>query len=371
MIKEFSSIYIHIPFCEQKCFFCSFVVCVSKKHRIDEYLKSLSLEMKKYKGQKISTIYIGGGTPSVLNEEEIKELFRIIKNNFFIQKKCEITFEVNPDSMSFKKAKVLKALGVNRISIGAQTFSKKYLEFLGRTHKSSDIKKCMSTMRSAGFININLDFMYGFPGQILQEVRRDLKKMINLKSDHLSLYTLSIEPNSKFYRKGMLLPLESTMEKFYLSTCEVLDQNGFDQYEISNFSQEGKESKHNCVYWQGGDYVGFGIGAHSHLKGRRFWNISKLYEYITKIKDGQSSIEDKEYLKIDDRMIEQLLFGLRMNAGVNLGSLKKRFGKEIPGKKRNLINQFIDDGFLEVRRGFLKATKTGRLILDELSARLI
>ncbi|MDP8265142.1 MAG: radical SAM family heme chaperone HemW [Candidatus Aceula lacicola] len=371
MTKDFSSIYIHIPFCEQKCFFCSFVVCVARNHRINDYLDSLNLEMKNYPKKKIKTLYVGGGTPSLLDSEQLKKFFSIVRKNFLIQKECEITFEVNPDSIDFKKAELLRSLGVNRISVGAQTFSNKYLNFLGRTHCSKDIRNAVFILRKAGFLNINLDFMYGFPGQTAKELTRDLKEITDMKSEHLSLYTLTIDPHSKFYKTKMLLPRNDTMAKFYVLVVEFLEKKGFRQYEISNFALNKKQSKHNCVYWRGGNYVGFGIGAHSHLDGKRYWNISKLYDYIVRMQENKSPIEEKEKLGVQSRLMESLLFGLRMNEGVKIGVLEKEFGRKISFQKKEMIKDFIDDGFFELKRGVLQVTMKGRLVLDELSARLI
>ncbi|MDD3374399.1 MAG: radical SAM family heme chaperone HemW [Candidatus Omnitrophica bacterium] len=371
MIKNFSSIYIHIPFCKQKCFFCSFVISVAKNHRVNQYLDSLNSEMKKHSKKKIKTIYIGGGTPSFLDERQIKKLFYMIKDNFVIDKKCEITFEINPDLIDLKKAKLLRSLGVNRVSLGAQSFSNKYLKFLGRTHCCSDIRKSFFILRKAGFSNINLDFMYGFPGQTTQELAIDLKKMVDLKSEHLSLYTLTIDPHSKFYRTKVILPTGDALARFYVFVVKFLEKKGFCQYEISNFASDKKQSLHNCIYWNGGNYVGFGVGAHSHLDGERYWNVSKLYDYIVLMQKKKSSVEGKEKLSVRLRMMESLLIGLRMNKGVKIGVLEKRFGQKISSEKKKKIECFISDGFFELKGGVLCCTMKGRLVLDEISARLI
>ena len=365
------SLYIHIPFCQKKCFFCSFTVCIAKKHRIDQYIDNLKDESRKYLSKKIRTVYIGGGTPTLLNEPQLKRLFDIIYSSFQIKKNCEITIETNPDTIDQSKAELLHRLGVNRMSVGVQSFNDFYLKFLGRTHNSGDAYRVVSLLRDQGFDNINLDIMHGFPGQTMSDLKKDLQSLIKLKSDHVSMYALTIERNSQFFRKKIFLPNNNLMAKFYSLTSSCLEESGFKQYEISNFAKSKKQSEHNRAYWEGKNYIGLGLGAHSHFNGKRYWNISKLYEYMTLVNQKESIIEFQERLNSRERLMEAILFGLRMNEGVCVSKIEKRVKYKLSLEKREIIKRFVTQGFLIYEKEFLKATDKGRLVLDEISARLI
>jgi oxygen-independent coproporphyrinogen-3 oxidase len=262
-------------------------------------------------------------------------------------------------------------LGVNRISIGAQTFHDGYLKFLGRTHCSVDIRKCFDMLRKAGFSNINVDMMFGFPGQSLGELKEDLKIAAGLNSEHLSFYNLSVDQHSLFHRLKLALPGNHQMALYYRMVIEYLKKEGFYQYEISNFAKPKKESAHNISYWECQNYIGLGMGAHSHQDGQRSWNQGKLYSYLAGIKAKGVALEGREVLGNRRRLIEALLFGLRMNKGVDLLALEKRFGSVVSLKKRKQIAAFVDDGFFERKKGILIATLKGRLVLDELCGYLI
>lgn len=366
-----TGLYIHIPFCQHKCFFCGFVVCVGKIHRIDAYLDSLAAEAKKYSGKKIGTVYLGGGTPTLLSETQLKRLNDIIVKNFKITKGAEYTIETNPDTIDLSKAKLLRRLGINRISVGGQSFNDKYLKFLGRTHTAADIKKCFVLLRKAGFRNINIDLMFGFPRQTLAQIKNDLNAALKLKPDHLSVYNLTIEPTSRFNHAKLSLPTNDRLGKLYVFIIGYLAKRNLHQYEISNFAKPKKESVHNILYWQCHDYIGLGLGAHSHLSGKRFWNVSKLDEYLTHFKSSSSPVEGSENLANEKRLIEALLFGLRMNEGVDLAGLQKRFGCALAPEKKKRIEKFIQNGFLENAGRHLRTTLKGRLVLDELCGYLI
>lgn len=366
-----TGLYIHIPFCQRKCFFCGFVVCVGKERDIDSYLDCLAAEAKKYFGRKINTIYLGGGTPTSLNETQLKRLHEIIVKNFKITKGAEYTIETNPDTIDLSKAKLLRHLGVNRISVGAQSFNDKYLKFLGRTHTPANTKKCFRLLRQVGFKNINLDLMFGFPRQTLAQIKNDLDTALKLKSDHLSVYNLTIEPTSRFNRAKLSLPTNDRLGKLYAFIIDYLAKHGLHQYEVSNFSKPRKESAHNILYWQCHDYIGLGLGAHSHLNGKRFWNASKLDQYLARFKSNSLPVEGSETLTNRERLIEALLFGLRMNEGVNPAGLQKRFGCALAPEKKKRIEEFIQNGFLENAGRRLRTTLKGRLVLDELCKYLV
>ena len=365
------SLYIHIPFCKNKCLFCSFVVSIGKERSIDSYLDALAQEAKAYSGTHLETVYIGGGTPTFINQTQLIRLFAIIKENFRFTFDSELTVEANPENIDFEKAKLLRDLGANRISLGVQSLSDKYLQFLGRPHNSHGAMVAFQNLRKAGFTNINLDLMFSFPSQSVAEIEDDVRRITDLQSEHLSVYTLTIEEGSRFARLNLRLENDVCQANQYARVIELLEAKGFYQYEISNFAKPGYESRHNQIYWQGGNYIGLGLGAHSHIDAERFWNVSNLSTYLSKIKENQSPVEGRERLSPGERMIETLLFGLRMTKGIEIEKIEEEFGWALPRHKRDMINEFIEEGFLIQADTCLKTTLKGRLVLDEICAKLI
>ena len=357
-----SSLYIHIPFCRRKCLFCSFVISVGQERLMDDYAAALVGEMKNYQGRRVHTVYLGGGTPSLLNENQLGMIMEGIRKHYVLEPHAEITIEANPESIHLSKACFLKSLGFNRISLGVQSTNDRYLKFLGRAHHARGARDAYGILREAGFTNINLDFMYAFPGQTQQELEDDLRAIARQKSEHLSLYTLTIEPNSRFYATQMKLDDDEKLAGHYLSIARILEEYGFKQYEVSNFARPGFESAHNINYWQCGSYIGLGVGAHGFLGGRRYWNTAHLQKYLQK-SIGQTAIEGYEDLSVDTQDTEKLLFGLRMNQGLPWDQVRVSKHKD--------IQLLIENGFLVLENGFLKTTQRGRLVLDELSSRLV
>jgi len=357
------SLYVHIPFCLRKCLFCSFVITVGQEHRRDDYIAALLEEMKNYQNLKLKSIYLGGGTPSMLDEQHLEILMKAIKDNFIWSENMEITLEANPESINLAKAKLIRKIGFNRISLGVQSMNDRYLKFLGRGHQGAKAKEVYQMLRDEGFENINLDLMYAFPGQTTQELEEDVCKIASLKSEHLSLYTLTIEPNSRFHATHMKLDDDEKLAEQYLLIGRLLGNFGFQQYEISNFAKPGFQSVHNRNYWLGDPYIGLGMGAHGFTGCRRYWNASHLQNYLEQISSQGQAIEGFEDLTEEQLMMEKVLFGLRMNQGIawNL----------VPKTKQEQIKTWIDEGLLLLEDGFLKTTDRGRLVLDELSVRLI
>lgn len=343
---EPSSLYIHIPFCSRKCLFCSFVISVAQEHRRDEYIKALINEMKKHEGRHIKTIYFGGGTPSRLDENHIELLMNAIKKFFSFQNNIEATIEVNPESIDRAKAAILKSQGFNRVSLGVQSMNGRYLKFLGRCHDATQASDAYHILRETGFTNINLDLMYAFPGQTKEELEEDVRTISFLGSEHLSLYTLTIEPNSRFHAVQMKLDDDEKLAEHYLLIAQILKEHGFKQYEISNFSKPGFESIHNKNYWQGNSYIGLGVGAHGFDGRRRYWNSSNLQDYMRRAGSGQQVIEGFEDLTDDQLSMEKVMFGLRMNEGVPWDL--------VPNLKQKLVLTWVNDGFLLIEKGKLK-----------------
>lgn len=365
------SLYIHIPFCERKCFYCSFVVSVGQKERMNDYCASIILEMQKYKNKRIQSIYLGGGTPSLLNQSNLENLTAAIYKNFLVDEAAEFTMEANPRDLDKQKLQTIRKVGVNRLSIGAQTFHDRHLKYLGRIHDSKDIFDTLNLVRSASFSNVSLDLIFGLPGQTTEEIEDDLQSIIGLKPQHVSLYSLTIEKNSRFFVKDVELHDSQLQAEHYQLVVNAMNASGLKQYEVSNFAQSGYESKHNSNYWLDGEYIGLGIGAHSYVGGRRFWNISKLHDYIAKAKLGESVEEGSQMLAVNERMMDALLFGLRMNRGVNLADIERKYGQSFDTEVRRKLHEFHQGGWIILDDHHCRASDSGRAVLDELAARLI
>jgi len=366
-----TSLYIHIPFCDRKCFYCSFVISVGQTHRVDRYLDCLEREARQYHGMEIQSIYIGGGTPSTLSEKQLKKLFNMIHTHFRFSENIESTIEANPEGIDISKLKMIKGEGINRISLGVQSLNDKYLKYLGRIHDARSAVDAFGYLRKAGFDNINVDMMFSYPKQSNEELIKDIHKITQLGSEHISLYSLTIEKYSRFYTQNVVPKDSQIQARQYEIVCELLGKKGFKQYEVSNFAKLNNTSIHNLNYWQGGHYVGLGIGAHSHLGSQRSWNVSRLIQYISCIEKGLSVREDYEELTPYTKMKEVVLFGLRMNQGIDINQIKKRFGCYFKEQQQEQINHFIDGGLLIAENGRLRASSKGRLVLDELCSKLI
>lgn len=365
---ESVSLYIHIPFCARKCLFCSFAIAVGQQHRREDYVRALTAEIKGHAGRRLTSIYFGGGTPSMLEENHLALLMQAIQKNFCLAEDIEITIEVNPESVNSAKAAFLKAQGFSRVSLGVQSMNGRYLKFLGRGHDADCARQAYATLREAGLSNINLDLMYVFPGQTRQELEDDVHAICRMNSEHLSLYTLTIESRSKFYAAGVKLDDEEKLAEHYLLTGRILGEYGFKQYEVSNFCKPGFESTHNTSYWLGAPYIGVGMGAHGFTGRRRWWNTDNLQDYLGRAakaqgEEGLDAVDGYEDLTDQQLAMEKVLFGLRMNKGIDWAL--------VPKNKHSQLRLWVDQGFLSLHDHRLKTTEQGRLILDELSARLI
>ncbi len=371
IIHEIPSLYVHIPFCAKKCLFCSFAIAVGQGHRTLDYIGALEKEAARYKGARVSTVYLGGGTPSFLNEKELERLAGLVRRNFICGPDSEWTIEANPESLDLSKAKFLKSLGMNRLSLGVQSLSDRYLKFLGRNHDRNGALRAYDHARKAGFDNINLDLMFDFPEQTSDELTQDVQAMTALESEHVSLYSLTIEENSRFFAKQLKLDDEERLAAHYVLICELLEKAGVCQYEVSNFCSDRRASQHNMNYWNGGSYIGLGVGAHGYLDHRRFWNVSRLQDYFSGVDASGEAVEGFENLTPQTRLMERVLFGLRMNDGICLQDIEQSAGVTLTVERSKMIDDFVNDGFF-VREGTrIKTSMKGRLVLDELSSRLI
>ncbi|MDD5019734.1 MAG: radical SAM family heme chaperone HemW [Candidatus Omnitrophica bacterium] len=364
------SLYIHIPFCKSKCFYCSFASYAGQEDLIDAYLDALGREASRYGRPDCSTVYIGGGTPTHLSGVQLEKLLKIVNDNFSRGKDSEFTIEANPATFDAHKAKLLRRSGVNRVSLGVQSLRDENLRWLGRPHSAAEAMEGYRILREAGFKNINLDFIYALPHQTQDELKEGLKEIEALGSEHLSLYALSVEEGTELYHR-QVQPLEPDRQADdYRMVVAFLKACGLLQYEVSNFAREGYLCEHNAHYWRAGDYIGLGVSAHSHIMGHRFWNVSGVSEYISLMNEKGFAREGEEMLTPRERLREAFLIGLRLCEGVWLKGLEDRFGVSLEEHERSLVKQLIQEGLLEEYAGVIRATPQGMLVLDEICSQL-
>lgn len=330
------SVYIHIPFCKTICTYCDFCKFYYNEEWIDNYLKELKREIKlNYKGEIIDTIYIGGGTPSCLSIRELNELFDIIKL-FNLSDNVEFTFECNIENITKEKLYLLYKCGVNRISIGVQTLNNKYLNFLNRNHTKEEVKNKINLTKNIGFKNINVDLIYAIPSQTLKELKQDLKYIIDLNVTHISCYSLIIEPNTKLYIDKIKKIDDDLDYEMYKEICEYLKDRGYNHYEVSNFSKEGYNSRHNLTYWNNDEYYGFGVGASGYINGYRYDNTRSLNNYLK-----GNYIANKEQLSIDIIIENEFILGLRKIKGINKKTFYKKYNIDI--KSIEVVNKLLKE----------------------------
>lgn len=361
------SLYIHIPFCKKKCNYCDFLSFEDKIDEIDKYILALIEEIKSYKNlldkSIVKSIFIGGGTPSILSAYNISLLMNTLHSSFKIENSCEISIECNPESITREKLILYKDLGINRVSLGLQAMENKHLQTLGRIHSQKDFMNSYYILKELGYKNINVDLMFGLPNQSLYEWESIIKEIIKLDIEHISAYGLIIEENTPFYnqykKNKLILPDEEEERNMYWYANEELIRNGYDHYEISNYSKKGYSCKHNQVYWTLGQYIGMGIGAASFYKGYRMENTKILKDYIF-YKGNLDKIISKKHLSLDTELKEEFIFlGLRLINGINKKEYFNRFNSKIDEDYKKVINELIKDRLLIEKDNFLKLTKKG------------
>ena len=314
-----NSIYVHIPFCKQKCLYCDFNSFQNKENIIDEYMKALYKECAKFSfDEKIKTIYIGGGTPSFIDSKYIVKLLGILPEAE------EITIEMNPCTVTEEKLRAYKSVGINRISMGLQTTNDNILKEIGRVHTFEEFKKAYELVKKIGFKNINVDLMFGLPKQTLKDVEESLKYLIEVNPTHISCYSLIVHEN--IFKD---LPRDEDEREMYYLTKRMLKEDGYEQYEISNFSKKGYESKHNIAYWNQEEYIGLGAGASSYYKGERYTNECNIEKYISKIEAGEEIRNIEEVETKESKLREYIILKLRLTEGVCIEEGNTRFGVQI------------------------------------------
>ena len=318
------SVYIHIPFCRNICSYCDFCKLLYKKDWADLYLDKLNEEiLDRYLDDEIKTIYIGGGTPSCLSLSQIKKLLEIC-HNFHLSSQIEFTFECNLDDITEEILYLLKLNGVNRLSIGIQSFNQVNLNFLNRQHTLEEAEEKMALIRKLGFNNVNIDLMYALPTEDLSILKKDLTMFLKLEPDHISTYSLMIEPHTMLYQKRIKPIIEDMDALMYKTIIKTLEKKGYHHYEVSNFAKEGYESKHNLTYWNNEEYYGFGLGASGYIDDIRYTNTKSLKNYLDGFYRGE-----QEILSLKDVMDNELMLGFRKCEGVSLEKFKQKFGKNM------------------------------------------
>lgn len=353
--KEELSLYIHIPFCVRKCGYCDFLSAPADEKARDRYVQALLMEIERYRGtetadRKIKTLYIGGGTPSTLSVKQLECIMQKIKCTFNFHGDMETSMEMNPGTASKEKCRALYQMGINRLSIGLQSTNDMELKTLGRIHSYEDFLNTYTWCREAGFQNINVDLMAALPYQTVESYTTGLRKIIRLAPEHISAYSLILEEGTPFYQKynsGCYpLPDEEQERLMYRETEQILAQAGYERYEISNYAKKGYACRHNLVYWQGGDYLGLGLGSSSYMDGVRFHNITDLNTYVNQ----GAYVEDREELSVQAKMEEFMFLGLRVMAGVSGTEFEKRFGKTMEDVYGDVLRKHEEEGLLQIER---------------------
>lgn len=374
-----AGLYIHIPFCRKKCDYCDFYSEVSGKNIIENFLDSALKEIQFYKNHPVygttsfHTLFFGGGTPSLLSPEKIEYFIRAVRKIFHFVNKPEITLEANPESLTLDKLKEFKSTGINRVSIGIQSFQNNELKTLGRLHDVRQAKNAVHWARLAGFENVSLDLIFGVPGQTLPTWQSNIKQAIELDIDHISAYCLTYEPDTVFSRKlseGILKKTPDELERsMYLSTIEQLDHAGFAQYEISNFAKPGYQCKHNKIYWDFSPYLGIGPSAHSYYTNFRFWNVGNLDSYLNLLKKNELAIAEKEKLSKEQQELEFIFLSLRTTKGLNLHEFEIQFKKSFLNrysKELDKISSYPNFALYKMEDGVIKLTSQGFILYDEI-----
>ncbi|MGN1140585.1 MAG: radical SAM family heme chaperone HemW [Oliverpabstia sp.] len=361
-MKKELELYIHIPFCVKKCDYCDFLSGPAGTERQRNYVEALIKEINHcgdFSNYQISSVFIGGGTPSVLPGVWIEEILDSVYGKFELSSDVEISMEANPGTVDQKKLEIYRNSGINRISFGCQSANNRELKLLGRIHTWEEFLESYQMARNAGFDNINVDLMSGLPGQNLASWEATLLKTVQLHPEHISAYSLIIEEGTPFAERELELPDEDEERAMYEYTRDVLSSYGYHQYEISNYAKKGRECRHNLGYWKRTEYLGLGLGSASLLNDIRFSNFSEMDKYLQNCEHPEVIREQTEKLELKDRMAEYMILGLRMTEGVSVTGFRKNFGQELYEIYGDVIEKYRTMELLEQNGDYLRFTRRG------------
>ncbi|MBC2193755.1 radical SAM family heme chaperone HemW [Listeria booriae] len=365
-----TAVYIHIPFCEHICYYCDFNKVFLEGQPVDEYVDLLIKEMemvtKQHTMSPVETVFVGGGTPTTLNEAQLAKLCSAISRLFPMTENAEFSFEANPGDLSISKLQVMKDYGVNRLSMGVQSFNNELLKKIGRIHTVDDVYQSVNNAKQVGFENVSIDLIFSLPGQTEADFEDTLTKALDLDLPHYSAYSLIIEPKTIFYnlmQKGkLILPGEDAEANMYEKLMSTMEKHGRKQYEISNFAKPGYESRHNIVYWSNEHYFGFGAGAHGYIGETRYANYGPLKKYMQPLQNGDLPTFQQKELSLKEKMEEEMFLGLRKVAGVDKAHFQAKFGQSLDATFANAIDKTIEKGWLESTPESVRLTRRGRFL---------
>ena len=362
-------VYIHIPFCKQKCYYCDFISYSNKENCMEKYINALKKEMENFTKNnefRVSTVYIGGGTPSYIDSKYIGKILDLFRKSNLLENVKEVTIEVNPGTVTEQKLREYKIFGINRLSIGLQSTENRLLKEIGRIHNYDEFSNTYKLARKVVFKNINVDLMIGLPNQSILDIKKSLEKITNLDPEHISVYSLIVEeetPISKMIENGkLILPSEELERNMYWYVKNFLELKGYKHYEISNFAKVGYESKHNLDCWKQKEYIGFGVAAHSYINDIRFGNTCDFDKYVSNCENNEfekNKIIDEEKQSKFGKEQEYMLIGLRKLDGISISNFKDKFGENPVFIFRNELNKLVDSGLLNIDLDNIKLTSKG------------
>lgn len=370
-------LYIHIPFCKEKCKYCDFCSVKSNYDNRAEYCDYIIKEIELYKEEIkfVDTIFIGGGTPSILEAQLFRFLLESLGKYIDIDNIKEFSVECNPGTVSQELIDVFKEYNVNRVSLGLQTTNDELLKLLGRIHNYDEFKESYYLLRKNGFDNINVDFIYSLPNQTIRDIKRDLLEITRLNPEHISYYSLKIEDGTPLFQmleNGVIKEIDEEIDReMYHIIIETLNENGYNHYEISNFAKEGFECKHNLKYWKNQEYIGIGISAHGYINNKRYSNYSNFKSYYGEIECGNKAIKEIQTIDEDESFIEEVMLGLRLKDGIELEKLKEKYGKDFYMENKDEIDKNIESGYMKMNQGRLYLSSEGFDISNYIISRLI
>jgi len=378
-----TSLYVHIPFCERKCLYCDFY-SVADRGQVEDFLvalrREIALRAAEGAGAEFQTVFFGGGTPSLLAPQQIETILSQLQRAFRIAPDAEITLEANPGTVTGETLRAFRALGVNRLSVGIQSFHDPELRFLGRIHDRAEALRCVELARDAGFDNVGIDLIYSIPGQTLTAWEGNLKIATDLAPQHIAAYSLIVEdgtPLARLVEIGEVRPNPTGLEAaMYEWTMELLDRRGYEHYEVSNYALPGFRCRHNCTYWSHDEYLGFGPSAHSFWRGSewaggcRWWNVSDLSVYLDRLQDGVLPTASEERLGADELLDERIFLGLR-SGGLDLRRLLLDFRHDLAAQKRDILRGMMEGDLASLSDGVLRLRPKGYLVCDEICRMLL